>query len=65
MPVCVVDLQALEFKDLVVVALATNRTSVVPYTMDNEKGYQFTVATGRDYWVQWDINYRLDPETFT
>ncbi|KAG2491954.1 hypothetical protein HYH03_009686 [Edaphochlamys debaryana] len=56
---------ALKFKDLRVTSLATNRTSVVHFTKYNEDGYQFTVPTGRDYWVHWDTPDRVDPEEFT
>ena len=38
---------------------------MVNMTKYNEMGYQFTVATGRDYWVHWELPYRLDPDTFT
>ncbi|GIL53442.1 hypothetical protein Vafri_9024 [Volvox africanus] len=55
---------SIEFKDLILTSVATNRTSLVHFTKYNEQGYQFTVATKRDYWVHWDMPFRLDPETF-
>ncbi|KXZ49223.1 hypothetical protein GPECTOR_22g814 [Gonium pectorale] len=57
--------EALANKTLQLVSLATNRTSLVRYSDANEKGYQFTVATGRDYWVHWNVTERVDPEQFT
>ncbi|GFR40478.1 hypothetical protein Agub_g1045 [Astrephomene gubernaculifera] len=57
--------EVLTAKNLVVVSLATNRSSRVHQTHYNEDGYQFTVATGRDYWLQWDMPYRLDPVSYT
>ncbi len=59
------DPEALTSKDLKLVSLATNRTSRVNFTHYNEDGYQFTVATGRDYWVHWDMPFRLDPKDYT
>ncbi|KAG2496270.1 hypothetical protein HYH03_005503 [Edaphochlamys debaryana] len=54
----------IKFKDLKLTSLATNRTSLVHFTKYNEEGYQFTVPTGRDYWVHWDMPFRVDPEEF-
>ncbi|GIL53447.1 hypothetical protein Vafri_9024 [Volvox africanus] len=57
--------ESLKYKNLNVVSLATNRTSVVHFTGYNEEGYQFTTATTRDYWLTWDmVLYRLDPEYY-
>jgi hypothetical protein len=49
--------------DMVIVNTATNASTVVPYTTNNESGYMAMVATGapinatsntgREYWVQW------------
>ncbi|GIM05166.1 hypothetical protein Vretimale_9611 [Volvox reticuliferus] len=52
------------YKDLILTSLATNRTSLVHFTKYNELGYQFTVPTKRDYWVHWDMPFRIDPDTF-
>ncbi len=38
-----------------------NGTSWVNFTKYNEDGYQFTVPTKRDYYLFWDIDYRVDP----
>lgn len=54
---------SIEFRDLRVTSLATNRTSLVHFTKYNEKGYQFTAATHRDYWLQWESPFRVDPTT--
>ncbi|EFJ47175.1 hypothetical protein VOLCADRAFT_92352 [Volvox carteri f. nagariensis] len=57
--------EALKYKNLNVVSLATNRTSVVHFSGYNEDGYQFTTATNRNYWLTWDmVLYRLDPEYY-
>ncbi|EFJ47176.1 hypothetical protein VOLCADRAFT_92353 [Volvox carteri f. nagariensis] len=56
--------ESIMFKDLILTSLATNRTSLVHFTKYNENGYQFTVATTRDYWVQWDMPFRFDPDTY-
>ncbi|KXZ43941.1 hypothetical protein GPECTOR_77g37 [Gonium pectorale] len=53
------------YKPLRLTSLSTNRTSLVHFTKYNEQGYQFTVATTRDYWVHWELFYRLDPEYYT
>jgi hypothetical protein len=44
---------ALVYNDLLLVSLATNRSSRVHFSKYNENGYQFTVPTTRNYWVQW------------
>ncbi|KAG2432951.1 hypothetical protein HXX76_008679 [Chlamydomonas incerta] len=54
---------SIEFRDLRVTSLATNRTSLVHFTKYNEKGYQFTAATHRDYWLHWESPFRVDPTT--
>ncbi|KXZ54727.1 hypothetical protein GPECTOR_4g796 [Gonium pectorale] len=56
--------EALFYNDLRLTSLKTNRTSIVHFTNYNELGYQFTVATGRDYWVHWAKGFRLDPEAY-
>ena len=55
---------ALASKDLLLTSRANNRTSIVHFTRYNEDGYQFTVATQRDYWIQWNLQYRLDAEQY-
>ncbi|KAG2448780.1 hypothetical protein HYH02_006132 [Chlamydomonas schloesseri] len=54
---------SIEFRDLRVTSVATNRTSLVHFTKYNEKGYQFTAATRRDYWLHWESPFRVDPTT--
>ncbi|EFJ47178.1 hypothetical protein VOLCADRAFT_92358 [Volvox carteri f. nagariensis] len=56
--------QSIGIKDLILTSVATNRSSLVHFTKYNEFGYQFTIATARDYWVQWDMPFRVDPETY-
>ena len=48
-----------------VIDVSTNRVSKVPYYFGNENGYMFTVAAGRDYYVNWDLEFRDDPLTYT
>ncbi|KXZ47883.1 hypothetical protein GPECTOR_32g496 [Gonium pectorale] len=55
---------AIMFRDLLVTSAATNRTSIVHFTNDNEQGYQFTAATRRDYWLHWDTDARVDPDFY-
>ena len=52
---------ALVFRDLLVTSELTNRTSRVHFTKYNEMGYQFTVATRRNYWLHWDTPMELNP----
>jgi hypothetical protein len=41
------------------------RSSAAMYSKENEAGYQFTVATRREYWLHWDLPQRVDPDRFT
>ena len=59
------DPESLAFRNLRVTATATNRTSLVYFTVYNEHGYQFTVPVNRNYWVHWDSVFRVDPSSFT
>ncbi|GIL91633.1 hypothetical protein Vretifemale_19242 [Volvox reticuliferus] len=52
------------YTDLLLTSVATNRTSLVHFTKYNELGYQFTVPTKRNYWVHWNMPFRIDPDTF-
>lgn len=40
------------------------RTSSHTHSKDNLQGYQFTVPTGREYWLHWDAPQRIDPNRF-
>jgi hypothetical protein len=55
----------IKFRDLLVTNETSMRTSIVHFTNYNELGYQFTVATNRDYWLHWDQDVRVDPEMCT
>eukprot|EP00798_Chlamydomonas_sp_ICE-L_P008885 gene8886-3764_t len=55
----------LEYRDLLVTDVQTNRTSTVHFIVYNEDGYQFTVPTGREYEVHWKSPYRMDAVTYT
>ena len=54
---------SIKFRDLLVTNETSQRTSIVKFSKYNEQGYQFTVATKRDYWLHWDQDVRVDPET--
>jgi hypothetical protein len=54
---------SLMFRSLLVTNETSQRTSIVKFSKYNEFGYQFTVATGRDYWLHWDQDVRVDPDT--
>ena len=45
-------------------SLATSRTMSLPSLLTLNSGYQFTVATGRDYWLHWETPARIDPLGF-
>ncbi|GAQ89759.1 hypothetical protein KFL_005590010 [Klebsormidium nitens] len=42
----------------------TSGTSRVPFSKENNIGYQFAAISGRDYRVSWDLPYRVDPSGF-
>jgi hypothetical protein len=42
-----------------------NTSSRVEFTVYNEQGYQFTVATQRPHWVSWISPFRVDPVRLT
>lgn len=52
-------------RDLLVTSDITNRTSRVHFTNYNEDGYQWTVATMRNYWLHWDTPFGLDPSEYS
>ncbi|PNH07097.1 Fibrocystin-L [Tetrabaena socialis] len=55
---------SLQPRMLLVTSVATNRTSNVFFTHYNEDGYQFTLATRRDYHFSWDNIVRIDPDEY-
>ena len=56
---------ALKFNALLVRDLATGQSSRVQFSKYNDQGYQWTVATQRDYELSWDTPARVDPAAFT
>ena len=55
---------SLLFRNLWVTDLATNLSTYVYFQHYNEDGYQFTLPTTRQYWMHWDLMFRLDPTNF-
>ena len=52
------------YDTLTVTDIATNTSTVVPFSKDNEFGYMFTLPTKNDYWLHWHKVPRTDPTAF-
>jgi hypothetical protein len=55
----------LKTRPLRVVDETINTSSRVEFTVYNEQGYQFTVATQRPHWLSWVSPFRVDPSRLT